>query len=122
VDRPDVTLLKAVADRGCIDLLRSLLDGPATQKDLMGRLGLNSGTVSRRMGELETLGLVVRDRAHAPYRLRHAPETRTFVQITADLAKLGMRSRYEESDAHSRDVRKAGLKGGHLRDRMEDLA
>lgn len=119
MDRPDVTLLKAVADRGCIDLLRALLDGPATQKQLIEGLGLNSGTVSRRMGELEGIGLVTRDRSHGPYRLTLPAETRHFIQGAADLARLGLRSRLDEAEAHARGLRKAGLSGGHLRDRAE---
>jgi DNA-binding IclR family transcriptional regulator len=122
VDRPDVLVLKAVADQSCVDVLRILLRGPATQKHLLEVLGLNSGTLSRRMAELETLGLVDRDRRRGPYRLAFGEQTRALIQAAADLGRFGARKRADEADEYALGLRKEGFSGGHLVDRGRDLA
>ena len=121
VDRPDVVVLKAIADQGCVDILRSLLAGPATQKQLQAEHGINSGTLSRRMRELEQIGLVERERSHGPYQLVFGEQIRTLVQAAADLGQLGMQRRADEATAYARDLRKEAFSGGRRLSR-EDLA
>ncbi len=76
--RPDGKLFQLMADEVCHDILRRLLASvaPLTQKALTAASPYDSSTISRRMGDLEDLGLVQRPSAHAPYHLQFREQTR----------------------------------------------
>ena len=88
--RPDGKLFQLMADEVCHDILRRLLASvaPLTQKALTAASPYDSSTISRRMGDLEDLGLVQRPSAHAPYHLQFREQTRALLRAGAELARL----------------------------------
>jgi DNA-binding MarR family transcriptional regulator len=80
-------LLALLADGERHEILATLLAGSASQRDLRAKLGLQSGTVSRQLKDLEQAGLVVRDRSHGPYELTRPIETRALLLAAAELAR-----------------------------------
>ena len=117
VERPDTTILRVLGDELSTAIVLLLLAEDATQKELGEELGATSPGVSRRMSELEALGLVSRDRSHGPYMLAHSARVRTLLEAVADLAVCLTQTRADTAAAHARELRKAGLAGGRLRDR-----
>ncbi len=115
-DRPDVKLLKTFSDDTRLELLLELLEQRATQKELGARFGLPSGSMSRHLRELELAGLVARERAHGAYHVIHPRQTRALIESAAQLADELAAAHSEAATRNVRAVRKAGLKGGHLRD------
>lgn len=116
--QPDGNLFELLADDVCRDLLRSMLreDEPQTQRQLTAALSLNSSTISRRMGQLENLGLVSRASSHAPYEILFPSKTRELLLAAAGLARLSRERQAAEAAAHERDLRKESMNGGSLRD------
>ncbi len=86
-DRPDVKILKALADDIRLRMLLVLLVKPATQKELGALARIPSGSSSRHLGELEKQGLIVRERAHGPYHVVHPQQTRRLIQLANALAQ-----------------------------------
>lgn len=117
----DRRLLELLSDGVCHEiLLRLLTEGPQTQRELRAALGVGSGAISRRMGDLEGEGVVIRARSHGPYDLVLPEQTRALItsakQLAADLLAL----RNDEAQKDLKVFRKAGLAGGHLRDRARE--
>ena len=56
-------LLRVLGDRTRLDILRMLSEGPSYGKELAGRLGLTTATVSRQLDQLKSAGLVLEERA-----------------------------------------------------------
>ncbi len=120
--RADVKLFEVLADQVCLGLLRCLLnaDGPLTQSQLAAKLAVSSGIVSRRMGELETIGIVERASSHAPYTLVFPSETRGLLSGAADLAANAYGGLHADAAAYARELKKESLAGGNLRDRARE--
>jgi DNA-binding Lrp family transcriptional regulator len=124
MQRADGKLFGVLADHVCRDLLLALLgsDSPLTQTQLVAKLGISSGVVSRRMGELEGVGLVDRGSAHAPYDLPFPAETRQLLLDGARLAAGALRRRSDEAEAYARELQKDSMAGGIIRDRAKESA
>jgi MarR family protein len=118
----DGKLFEALADHVCRDLLWALLDSDQdlTQSQLCKQLSIKSGLASKRMGVLEDLGLVERPSPHASYSVVFPSETRSLLVDGSQLVTSALKRRYEESDAHRRELLKKGMDGGHLRDRAKE--
>jgi len=115
-ERPDVKLLKPLADDTRLEVVLELLERPATQKELGAYFGLPSGSMSRHLRELEGAGIVGRERAHGAYRVLHPRQTRALIEAAAGLADELAARHSATATRNARDIRKAGLSGGHLRD------
>ena len=109
-DLPIVKILKAVADGTRLRVLVSLLQEPATQKELGAEVGLPSGTMSRHLGELERIELIARQRKHGPYHVVHPDETRTLIQIAASLARATTSESSRLALDMERAVRRTGMR------------
>jgi DNA-binding Lrp family transcriptional regulator len=120
--RPDRKLFRLLNDDVCRDVVDSLLgkDGPLTQAELTERLGLNSGTVSRRVGHLEDEGIV--EQVGKRYRLVFAEQTRKVMQETGELTLLLSARQHEDAKESQDERRKQGMAGGHLQDRAGEQA
>jgi DNA-binding MarR family transcriptional regulator len=83
-------MFQSMTDEVCHDILREFLGSrdPLTQKALTASLSYDSSTISRRMGELEDLGIVRRGSGHAPYRLQFREQIRDLLRAGAELARL----------------------------------
>jgi DNA-binding Lrp family transcriptional regulator len=124
MQRADGKLFGVLADHVCRDLLLALLgsDSPLTQSQLVAKLGISSGVVSRRMGELEGVGLVDRESTHSPYDLPFPAETRQLLLDGAKLAASALRRRSDEATGYARELQKDSMAGGILRDRAKESA
>lgn len=87
-----------------------LLAGDASQKELGADLNLASGTVSRRMKELESLGIVQRDRSHGPYQIVLHRQVWQLLQAAADLARDVAAERATSADTHATQLRRRGMR------------
>jgi DNA-binding IclR family transcriptional regulator len=119
VARADGKLFEVLADDVCRDLLRALLreDEPQTQRQLCAALKLNSSTVSRRMAEMEELGIVHRRSSHAPYEIQFPGKVREILLSAIGLRRMALERQAAEAAEQERDLLREGLKGGFLRDR-----
>lgn len=122
--RADGKLFEVLADPVCRDLLWGLLesDAPLTQSQLGGSLALSSGLVSKRMGSLETVGLVERPSPHAPYSVVFPAETRALLVDGAQLFASAIKRQAESAEEIARRLQRMGMKGGHMRDRGRESA
>lgn len=122
--RADGKLFEVLADPVCRDLLWRLLesDSPLTQSQLCSQLSLSSGLVSKRMGTLETLGLVERPTPHAPYAVVFPVETRALLVDGAQLFASAIERQAEQAKDIARRLKKQGMEGGHIRDRARGSA
>jgi DNA-binding MarR family transcriptional regulator len=119
--RPDGKLFELLADDVCRDLLRTLLnDEPLTQRQLVAALGVNSSTVSRRMGELEDWGLVTRRSSHAPYDILDRSDIRSLLGTAARLTRVVKERQADEAREHERQLLREAFDGGHERDRAKE--
>lgn len=116
-ERPDVHLLRTLADAPTLEIVEVLLAAPATQKEISALVGIGSSAVSRRMAHLEALGIAAREHRHGPYSLSFPERTRDLLEACADLTAYLLAARAEEAQRHAKSLRKAGMKGGRLRDR-----
>ena len=118
---PDGKLFELLADDVCRDLLRTLLHEPEplTQRQLVAALGMNSSTVSRRMGALEDWGLVTRRSSHAPYDILFPSDTRRLLAAAATLTRVVKERQADEAREHERQLLKESLDGGYERDRAK---
>jgi len=55
--------LRTLGDKSRMELLRQLSGGPSYGKELSGRLGLTTATVSRHLDQLKKAGLVIEEQA-----------------------------------------------------------
>jgi len=94
--------------RAVLDLL---LSAPATQKEIREELGLNSGTLSKIMGELTAAGLVSRDKSHGPYELTFRKRTWAILQAASDLGEEISSAQAQVDAEHNRERRKRGMQG-----------
>jgi DNA-binding HxlR family transcriptional regulator len=122
--RPDGKIFEVLSDPVCRDLLWSLLesDEPLTQSQLGKSLRLSSGLVSKRMGALETIGLVERPTSHAPYSVVFPAETRALLVDGAQLFVGAIQRQAQRADEDVRRLKKQGMEGGHIRDRARETA
>lgn len=122
MQQADGRLFSALADSVCRRALRFLLDsdGGLTQGELATRLAITSGTASKRLGELEALGLVERPSSHSPYSVVFPAMTRALLIDGADLAATALERLAGDARAHTRDLRKDSMAGGNLRDRANE--
>jgi DNA-binding Lrp family transcriptional regulator len=121
----DGKLFEVLSDDVCRSLLRSLLrhDEPQTQRQLTSELRYNSSTVSRRMKELEDLGIVARTHPgtpRAPYEILFPSKTRALLLTAVQLANLTRTRQAEEAAADERQLLKEGMDGGHVRDQAKE--
>jgi DNA-binding HxlR family transcriptional regulator len=113
--RPDVEVLKALADVAAVDILARLVDSAATQRELCEELGITQSTASRRLSDLERLGVVAHHGGHgAPYELVWPDRVEQLIRAAADLAADGLGRRAAEADALARGYRKARFAGRPL--------
>jgi DNA-binding transcriptional ArsR family regulator len=115
--RADRKLFRLLNDDVCRDVLDLLLDrnGPRTQAELIAVLELNSGTVSRRLANLEDEG-VVEKLGQRTYGVAFAPEVRKLLLTASGLTKLLADTHAKAADDLSKRQRTEGLAGGHLHD------
>lgn len=90
MSRADGPVFAVASDDASHALLWALASSqePMTQRQLTSELPYDSSTVSRRMAELESLGLVHRDSGHAPYSLRFRAETLALLRAGAELGRV----------------------------------
>jgi DNA-binding IclR family transcriptional regulator len=107
--RADGKLFDLLADHVCRLILAALVKapGPLTQQQLIARLGLSSSTVSRRLGDLEDMGLVERASRRAPYRLVYATQTRDLMATALEIAASTAARVSLEADTEARELREA---------------
>jgi DNA-binding Lrp family transcriptional regulator len=107
VAHPDGKLFELLADEPRHDLLRILLrEGRGlTQRELATIAGLNSSTISRRMGELEEAGIVARRSAHGPYEVVFPAETRDVLLAGAKLTKATLQRKLDIASLHLDELR-----------------
>ncbi|WP_445149515.1 winged helix-turn-helix domain-containing protein [Baekduia sp. Peel2402] len=95
---PDGKLFVALGDGTSRDLLRIMARErvPLSQAALGSLVGANASTISRRMADLEDLGLVARKSSHAPYQLKFPGETRAVLKAVNCLATAVLRRDLDE--------------------------
>lgn len=122
MQRADVKLFEVLADTVSVDLLQALVDAddPLTQSQLAAQLAISSGLTSRRMGELEGIGIVERRTSHGPYAVVFPEATRDLLIAVADLAADAIGRQSATADSHRRELKKKRLDGGRLRDRAKE--
>lgn len=120
--QPDTKLFKVFAEEDCRLILNELLesDEPQTQRQLSATLKLKSSVMSRRMAEIEDLGLVMRVSSHAPYEVLLPAMVRQFLDLGAELASEAIRRQAEEAGAHAKNRRLNGMRRGALLDRAKE--
>ena len=78
-------LLRVLGDQTRLEILRMLSGGPSYGKELAGRLGLTTATVSRQLDQLKTAGLVLEEKADTNnvklVRLEHTAVDTLFGQL-----------------------------------------
>jgi len=122
--RADRKLFRLFNDDVCRDILELLLDrdGPRTQVELTTALDLNSGTVSRRLANLEDEGVVERSGPRGTYAIVFPSETRELLLAASGLVKRLAYAHAEEADNLSKRQRTESLAGGRLHDRALEEA
>lgn len=122
MQQADGRLFGVLADSVCREALHLLLESEdgLTQRELASSLGIPSGTASKKMRELEVLGLVSRPSSHRAYSVVFPGRTRAFLDEGAEFAATALEWLAEEARAHARDLRKGGMAGGNLRDRAKE--
>lgn len=105
--RADGKLFGLLADHPCRVILGGLLKArePLTQRQLIAALGLSSSTVSRRLGELEDVGLVERASPRAPYHLVFEEKTRELMAIALELGSAAAMRMSFEPDTEAQELR-----------------
>jgi DNA-binding GntR family transcriptional regulator len=105
--RADGKLFDLLADHPCRVILAGLLKArrPLTQRELIASLGLSSSTISRRLGELEDIGLVGRASPRAPYVLVFEDKTRELMATALDLVSSATMRASLEADTEARELR-----------------
>jgi predicted transcriptional regulator len=106
----DHELLKVLTDQSVLDIVRSLyIDGPQRQRDLVERLDVSAVVVSRALGNLVRVGMVVTDGKRAPYDLTYPEKTADLVGAVADLAAFILKDRSAQADTRADALRKARM-------------
>lgn len=115
-------LFDVLSQDDCREALGRLLDSPRplTQGQLSKALKLKSSAISRRMKEVEDVGLVQRSSSHAPYEVLFSKQTRELLVLGAELARDAMARKAEEDDEYARALRKGGMRGGSLLDQARE--
>jgi DNA-binding IclR family transcriptional regulator len=105
--RADGKLFDLLADHVCRLILAALIKepGPLTQQQLIAKLGLSSSTVSRRLGDLEDMGLVERASRRAPYRVVYEKQTRDLMATALEIAASAAARVSLEADTEARELR-----------------
>jgi DNA-binding MarR family transcriptional regulator len=106
----DIKILLACADQDRWTILVRLYQEPATQKQLIAELGLNSGTVSRYMKALEDAELVVRDRSHGPYTLSVRDEIWQLLRMTTNVSSAIATRRAREIEERGQELQRAAMR------------
>jgi len=106
----DVRLLQAYADPDRLEILLQLFRAPATQKELGGALGLNSGSISRHMKVLEDADLVEHPRSHAPYALVAREESWQILRATTNLTEALAKRHLEATQQRSSEIQRAAMR------------
>lgn len=120
--QPDTKLFRVFAEDDCRLILDQLLESkePQTQRQLSAALKLKSSVMSRRMAEIEDLGLVMRESSHAPYEILLPTMVRQFLDLGAELAGEAIGRQAEEAKTHARNRRLNGMRQGALLDRAKE--
>jgi DNA-binding Lrp family transcriptional regulator len=107
--RADGKLYELLADHACRVILAALLKGPGamTQRELVASLSLSSSTISRRMAELEAIGLVEHDSARSPYRVVFEEKTRALMKVALELGSAAAMRESFEADTEARELDEA---------------
>jgi DNA-binding transcriptional MocR family regulator len=123
VSRADGKLYEVLADEVCRAILRGLLSSeePLTQRSLTAALPYNSSTISRRMADLEDLGLVLRSSGHAPYSVPFPEKTRELLVAGTDLARMTHQALAEEAARDGRELRKEQMMSQSPPGQVEEL-
>jgi DNA-binding Lrp family transcriptional regulator len=107
VARADGKLFHVLADETCREILAVLLrvfPEALTQRQLIASLGLTSSTASRRLGELEDLGVVERASSRAPYTLVFEEQTRSFMVAGLQIAAATAARVSLQADTEAQDL------------------
>jgi DNA-binding MarR family transcriptional regulator len=104
-----VSYLRVLSEPEVHAILTRLLTSPASQKELGAELAMSSGTLSRRMKELESLALVHRERSHGPYELVFRRQVWLVLQAAADLSRDVTEAAAAGAAARAKDLRRRGL-------------
>jgi DNA-binding transcriptional ArsR family regulator len=103
----DIRILLACADEDRQKIIARLIKEPATQKQLIAELGLNSGTISRHMRVLEDADLVLRDRSHSPYSLSASAETFQLLRANKNVTAAISKRRELDIEESGKDLQRA---------------
>ncbi|MDA0179710.1 winged helix-turn-helix domain-containing protein [Solirubrobacter phytolaccae] len=103
--------MAALGDPERWQIVLRLLESDATQKQLSAELGLSSATLSRRMNELELMGLVARERSHSPYVLLFRQPVLKVLQAGAELAEAVSTRQATVDQAKTKDLRRLEFLG-----------
>jgi DNA-binding HxlR family transcriptional regulator len=116
-------LFDVLAQEDCRKAISHLLDSeqPQTQRQLSDALELRSSVISRRMKEIEDVGLVKRPGStHTPYDILFSVQVRQLLILGAELARDASRRQAEEDDEYAKKRRKSGMRGGTLLDQTRE--
>ena len=88
--RADRKLFRVLGDEVCYAILLVLLDAtnPLPQRELVRLLNVASSTISRRVNDLEDLGLVERASMHGPCSLVYESTTRELLRSASELMAM----------------------------------
>lgn len=105
--RADRKLFRLLTDEVCYDILRALLDEaePLAQRDLVRILGVASSTVSRRVNDLEDVGLVARASRHGACSLVYESTTRELLRSAAELMAMAHAKLSDDAIAAAQGLR-----------------
>jgi DNA-binding MarR family transcriptional regulator len=122
--RADRKLFRLINDDVCRDILELLLDrdGPRTQVELTTALDLNSGTISRRLANLEDEGVVERSGPRGTYVVVFPSDTRELLLAASGLAKRLANAHAQDAEGLSKRQRTESLAGGRLHDMAREEA
>jgi DNA-binding Lrp family transcriptional regulator len=124
MSRADRKLFRLFNDDVCRDILDLLLDrnGPRTQAELTAALNLNSGTISRRLANLEDEGVVERTGPRGTYAVVFPSKTRELLHAASGLVSRLAHAYAEEADDLLKRQRAESLAGGRLHDKAREEA
>lgn len=105
--RSDRKLFRLLTDEVCYGILRALVESPVplAQRELVRRLDVASSTISRRIIDLEDIGLVERGSKHGACSLVYESTTRELLKAAAELMAMTHAKMSDESSAVANALR-----------------
>jgi DNA-binding IclR family transcriptional regulator len=105
--RSDRKLFRLLTDEVCYGILRALVESPVplAQRELVRRLDVASSTISRRIIDLEDIGLVERGSKHGVCSLVYESTTRELLNAAAELMAMAHAKMSDEASAVANALR-----------------